>query len=66
MASVLRRIERNVEEEPGVGHLQKLLYSLSRMHRLAPLSDNESFRDYRKRRNIDKRMRKLVRGMRRK
>lgn len=66
MASVLRKIERNVGEEPGHTEVQQLLYALTRAHRLAPLSDNESYRDFKKRRNIDKRMRRIVRGMRRK
>lgn len=60
--SVLRRIQRNVEEEVDGKGLQILFYNLSRIHRRAPVSDNESPEDQRAHRNKDKQMRRLRRG----
>ena len=66
MASVTRKIQRNVEEEVDEHGLQILLYNLPRIHRRAPVSDNESPEDQRRARNKDKRMRKIARESRRK
>ena len=66
MASVTKRIQRNVEEEVDGHGLQILLYNLPRIHRRAPVADNESPEDQRKARNKDKKMRRIRRSMQRK
>ena len=66
MASVTKRIQRNVGEEAEARGLQILLYNLPRTHRRAPVSENESPEDRRALRNKDKQMRRIRRSMQRK
>lgn len=62
MGSVLNRIERRMSEEisEDFGIAQEL-QMISSLHRLAPASDNETAADRRKRRNQDKRWRRIHR-----
>lgn len=62
MGSLLNRIERQMSEEISEGSaIAQELQLLSRLHRLAPAADNETAADRRKRRNQDKRWRRIHR-----
>lgn len=63
--SVLKRIQDNADEEPGEGLLSEFMFGLSREHRLAPVSDEEPAENIRKRKNKEKKMRRLAKSLRR-